>query len=202
MEKLSVMMSSDEDAYNFIIANCDKAPNFQRSISDILSVNTDKILVRRIKKELDNNPALFSLFNTASPSLIEKPYYSTRLPASVSWTSKLAGWLIQPMDVTPDRIRIYDEIVEWIPKSLSLNDAVGTLELINMLISRSQIATLKQFKHLVGVVNHCIDQINKASGLCWSEILTNYGQKMDKLLSKMKDMNMHLGLLHPAKKVS
>jgi hypothetical protein len=201
MEKLSSMIATDEVAYNFVINNCDRAPAFQKMISDTLATNTGP-LVRRIKKEIDAKPALASLFSTVTPSLVEKPYFSNR-SLNVSWTSKLAGWLIQPMEVTPDRIRIYDEVVDCIPKTLALSDAVGTLELLNMLASRSQAATLKQqFKHLVGVINHCVEQINKASGLSWSEILTNYGSKIEKLLAKLKDANLHHGILHPAKKVS
>jgi len=203
MEKLQSMMATDEDAYNFVIINCDKSAMFHRLLSDVLAVNTDRPLVRRIKKEMDNNPALSSLFNNSgASSLVEKAYYSNRAAATIGWSVRLATWLTQPMDVTPERIKIYEEIINWLPKILTLQEAVGTLELINMLATRSQAATLKQFRHLVGVVNHCTEQIHKASGLSWSEILTNYGQKMDKLLIKLKDAGLNVGLLHPIKKGS
>lgn len=201
MEKLQVMLSSDEETYTFIINNADKSPAFQRLLSDVLTASTtDGKLLRRIKKEIDNNPALSIIFNNAG-GVAEKPYYSNRTSAT-PWPNLIAKWIAQPMEVTPDRLRIYDEIIYNIPRILTLQEAVSTLEVINMLASRSQAATLKQFKHLVGVVNHCIEQINKASGLSWGEILTNYGQKFDKLMIKMKDASLDKGILHPAKKVS
>lgn len=200
-EKLQAMLATDEEAYNFVIGNADKAPMFHKMISDVLAANTGP-LVRRLKKEIDSNSTLSALFNNSPSGLTEKPYHSNRT-SKTPWGQHLAAWLAMPMEVTPERIKIYDEIVDWIPKVLTLQEAVQTLELINMLASRSQAATLKQqFKHLVGVLNHCIDQIHKASGLSWSEIMTNYGSKINKLLAKLKDANLDKGILHPIKKVS
>ena len=106
------------------------------------------------------------------------------------------------MDTTPQRIKIYDDLVDWVPKTLTLSEAVDTLEMISLLASRSHADTLKQFRHILGVVNHCVEQIHKASGLSWSEILTNYGQKFDKLLGKLRDAKMDDKLFCPMKKAN
>lgn len=198
-EKLSSMMATNEVAYNFILNNCDKVPIFRRMIQDVLKANTDKILVRRIKKEMDSNKLLTTVFGQVVTTTAEKPYFSNRITAALLST-KLAIWISQPMDTTPQRIKIYEELVDWIPKTLTLDEAVSSLEMISLLMGRSHAATLKQFRHLLGVINHCIEQINQASGLSWNEILTNYGPKFSKLLDKLRDAKMENKLYCPVKK--
>lgn len=199
-EKLSSMMATNEVAYNFIFNNCDKVPIFSRMIQDVLKANTDKVLVRRIKKEMDSNKMLATVFGQTATTIAEKPYYSNCITAS-QWPTQLANWLSQPMGTTPQRVKIYEELVDHVPKTLMLNEAVDTLEMISLLASRSHIDTFKHFRHLLGVVNHCIDQINRASGLSWNEILTNYGPRFSKLLDKLRDAKLNHKLLCPAKKV-
>lgn len=201
-EKLAGMLSTNEAAYKFLVSNVDKVPVFARLVKDALATNTDKILVRRLKKEIDNNKLMAAIFGkTTAPTTFEKPWHSNRVSAG-AWSTRLAGWLTEPMDTTPQRMKIYDELADWIPSILTLEDAKGTLELINMLASRSHADTLKQFRKLVPIFNHCIDQINKASNLSWNEILTNYGDKFNKLLEKMEDNNMVKGIYCPLKKVN
>lgn len=196
-EKLAALLSTSEAAYKLVVTNCDKVPVFARMVRDAIATNTDKVLVRRLKKEIDNNKLLAVGFGKTDASTVhEKPWHSNRVSAA-PWATRLAGWISQPMDTTPQRIRIYDELVEWIPATLTLEDAKGTLEMINMLAERSHANTLKQFRKLVPIFNHCIDQINKASGLSWNEILTNYGDKFNKILEKMKDNGMESRIYSP-----
>jgi hypothetical protein len=201
-EKLASMLASNEAAYNFIVANCDKVTIFSRLIRDALKTNTDKILVRRLKKEIDNNKLLTAVFgNNAATNTAEKPYFSHRITA-VQWSTRIAGWLSQPLDTTPQRTKVYDDLVENIPQTLTLNEAVDTLEMINMLACRSHADTITKLRHLVGIVNHCVDRINQASGLSWNEILTNYGQKFSGLLDKMRDNGLEKKLYCPVKKAN
>lgn len=201
-EKLAAMLSTSEAAYKFVVTNCDKAPVFARMVRDALATNTDKVLVRRLKKEIDNNKLLAAVFGkTSAPTSYDKPWHSNRVSAAL-WSTRLAGWISQPMDTTPQRMKIYDELMDWIPATLTLEDAKGTLEMINMLAERSHANTLKQFNKLVPIFNHCIDQINKASSLSWNEILTNYGDKFNKLLEKMKDNGDDSRIYCPLRKVN
>jgi len=201
-EKLASMMATNESAYKFIVANCDTVPLFQRLVKDALRTNTDKVLVRRLRKEIDSNKLLAASFGTnAAPVGFEKPWHSGRV-SGTPWSTRIANWLTEPMDTTPQRMKIYDELADWIPATMTLEEAKGSLELVNMLAARTHAGTLKQFRKLVPIFNHCIDQINKASSLSWNEILTNYGDKFDKLLGKMKDSGMDKRIYCPLRKVN
>jgi MoxR-like ATPase len=201
IEKLASMMATNEAAYRFIIANVDSVPLFTRMVRDALTTNTDKVLVRRLKKELDTNKLLAATFGAPGNASYDKPWFSNRV-SPAQWSTRLAGWISQPLDTTPQRLKVYEELADWIPRTLTLSEAVDTLEMISMLAGRSHSSTLKQMRHVLGITNHCIDQINKASGLSWNEILTNYGQKFDKLLDKMRDSGMDKRLYCPVKKAN
>ncbi len=163
-------------------------------MEDIINTNTDKVLVRRLKKELATN-------QPTQNQNAEKPWHSQRTSAT-SWQTRIAQWLAQPMQTTPQRLSIYEDLVAWIPKTLSLQESVATLEMLNMLAARSHAASVKQFRHIVGITNHCIDMIHKATGLSWNEIFTNYGSKFEKLLDKLTTNGMDGKLLRPTKQTT
>lgn len=199
-EKLSSMMATNEEAYKFITANCDKHPLFRRVVKDVLTTNTDKNLVKRLKKDMDGDKLLAAQFSMPSgQDSPEKPWCSNRV-SNVQWSTRIAGCVSQPMTTTPQRVKIYEEVVDWLPKILTLSEAVDTLELLGMLATRSHSHTLKQLRHLLGIINHCIESINRASGLSWNEILSNYGQKFGKLLSKLRECGLDKKLYCPMKK--
>jgi hypothetical protein len=200
-EKLSSMLATLESVYKFVIANVDSVPIFTRLVKDALAANTDKVLVRRLKKELDANKLLAATFGSNAPTSYEKPWFSNRV-SSITWPARLAGWISQPMDTTPQRLKIYEELADWIPKTMTLNEAVDTLEMISMLAGRSHPTTIKQMRHVLGITNHCVDQVHKATGLTWNEILTNYGQKFDKLLERMRGNGMDQRIYCPQKKAN
>lgn len=200
-EKLTALISTNEDAYLSFIEHSKDVPFFQRVIRDIISTNTDKIMARRLRKEIDNNMNLLGIIYGNSNGVAEKPYCSNRV-SSMQWAARLANWISQPTDTTLQRMKIYEDIVDWLPKTMTLIEAVDTLEMISILVGRSHKDTLKQFRHLLGVVNHCIEQIHKSSGLSWNEILTNYSQKFDKLLGKLRDADLGKKLLCPARKAN
>ncbi len=196
-EKLMAMFASNEEAYKLIMANCDTVPIFRRAINDILNTKTDKVLARRIRKEMEDNPAFAAL---GQGSQAEKPYFSKR-GSSVPWTAQLTKWMAEPMNTTPQRKLIFDNIRDSLPPLLSQNEAVDTLEILNLIASRSHASTLKDYGNFVGMVNHCIDQIHKATNLGWREIMTNWGQKFRQLTEKLRDAGMDNKLYRPAKKV-
>lgn len=198
-EKLQAMVASDEDVYNFIFYCCDKSAIFRNVLNDIISVNTDKVLVRRIKKELTNNPAYAVALGHIPNATADKPYFSNR-KSTLSWSSRLAQWCGQPMDTTPQRMKVYDDVMDWLPSAMTINEAVDTLDMFNLIASKSHGSTLKKLPHFMGAVNHCIDQIHKTSGMSWTEIQSNYGLKISDLLTKIHDSQLESGLLMPVKR--
>lgn len=189
-EKLSSLLATNEAAYSFIVDN-KNVPIFNRVIQDVIKTNTDKVLAKRLKRELDS---------INQNTTFEKPYFSNRA-SLVNWSSRLSQWKALPMITTPERAKIYDNIVDYMPKTLTPNEAVETLELINELASKSHANTVKQFRHLLGIVNHCIDQINQGNNLSWSEILANYGPKIASLLTKLNCLNLENKIYYPLKKI-
>ena len=190
-ERIQSLLATEEVVYNFILNNFDKVPIFDRIIKDTLAADTDKNLVRRIRKQIGN-------FGQVTGQA-EKPHFSKKTPFAGQWSIKIKDWMKMPMATTPQRMSIYEELASTIPSTLTLAEAVDTLEMINLLAARSHADTLKQYTHLMGTINHCVEQINKASNLSWLEIVTNYGQKFNKLLDKLRDSGMDKKLLCPSK---
>jgi hypothetical protein len=199
-EKLTALMNVNETAFNFVLENCGTNPLFKRIINDILNTGTDKRLIKRIKKELRTNQELLTTLDQVS-TVADKAYFGKKV-SNIPWDSRISAWISKPMDTTPNRVAIYNEILDSLPPNLTQTEAVNTLELLSLIASRSHAHTLKKYHHLVGAVNHCVEQIHKASGLSWREILTNYGTKFGKLLTKLRDAKMDDKVLHPVKKVS
>jgi hypothetical protein len=197
-EKITVLLASNEDAWKFIVGNCDKIPIFRRVIQDVLNTKTNKNLLNKLKNEMRTNPVMAASFNTQAQA--EKPYFSKRA-ASIPWPIRLADWMKQPMATTPQRNKIFEEISDWLPATLTQTESVDTLEMFGLLADRSHSSTVKEWPHFIGMVNHCIDQLNKATGLSWREILTNYGSKLSPLLSKLRTAELDKKMLCPPKRI-
>jgi hypothetical protein len=192
-EKLHSLMASNEEAYNLIIKNYDAVPIFRKGLKEIITADTDKTLIRRIKKEVN----IAGLTDNAVTQA-EKPYFSKN-KSNTQWSVRIAGWVGDPIDTTPQRAALYSEIVHNLPQVMTAGEAVDTLELLNMIAARCHGNKLKEYSHLMGVINHCIDQIHKQGNLSWSEIQTNYGMKFSKLLDKLADIGFDKKLLCPIK---
>ena len=200
-EKLSSLIAVNRFAYKFVLKNTN-IDVFSRTIQDVLTTKTNKTLIRQIKKDIGEDKVLAAQFSNINTLLAEEPYFNRQGTHSINWANFIAVLLKQPLDTTPQRCKVYSELTSNLPPTLTLAEAVTTLEVLNLIATRSHTDTLAaNFDHLVGVVNHCIAQIHRNLGISWTEILTNYGTKFDKLLTKIRDADLEKKLFCPSKAV-
>lgn len=201
-EKLSSLMSSDDKVKKFVltlIANHpDKAAPYRRVIQDILQAGLQKKLVKDIKKVMGSNQLLASQFGYMSNINAAPPHFNKRSPVK-NWTSELQQYNAWPVQTTPQRISVYQAVASNIPEQLTPQEAVETLELLNGLAKRVWAKSLHNMPKVMGVINHCIDQIQKKTTLSWPEILSNYGSKFNKLLAKVNEAKLQDKLYCPVK---
>lgn len=196
-EKLSSLMSSDDNVKKFVLTiiaqNSDKAAPYNRVIQDIIIANLNRKLIMEIEKIINSNPAnQFGHSNAAAAA----PYFNKN--SQVNWLeslNRMTGWNQQ---TTPQRISIYKAIASSIPQQLTTQEAVETLVLLSSIVKQAR--SLYNMSKVMGVINHCIEQIHSKTTLCWSEILSNYGDKFNKLLAKITEANLQKKLFCPLKK--
>jgi hypothetical protein len=197
-EKLTALISENETACDHVLSNADKFPAYRKVMSDVLNAGTQKSLVRKIKKVLGSNKTLSQQFGNLQNINAEKPYFAKG--SKVNWDAALLGFMSQPMDKTPQRMKIYGEIASQIPEKLTSQQCVDTLELMSLLVGRCWAQTLRDdMKHIMGIVNHCVDQLHKATGQSWAEILNVHGGKFEKLLRKIQEAKLQDKLYCPVK---
>jgi len=201
-EKLSSLMSSDDKVKKFILAlianHPDKAAPYRRVIQDILQAGLQKKLVKEIKKVMGSNQLLASQFGYMTNINAAAPHFNKRSPVK-NWSNELQQYAAWPQTFTPQRLGVYQAIASNIPEQLTPQEAVDTLELLNKIAMRAWAKSLHNMPKVMGVINHCIDQIHKKTTLSWPEILSNYGSKFDKLLAKINEAKLQDKLFCPVK---
>jgi hypothetical protein len=200
-EKISALITEHEVVAEHVLAHGQEVPVFHRVMSDILEANQNKRLVRRIKKILGDNKSLAGQFGHLKNAHPEPPFFNK--DSAVNWSAQITTFMTQPMDKTPQRMKVYAEILALIPEKLTAQQAVDTLELLNIVVGRCWPETIKDdLRNVMGVVNHCIDQLHRATNLSWVEILNLHGEKFEKMLRKLQEARMEDRLLCPTAKQS
>jgi hypothetical protein len=106
----------------------------------------------------------------------------------------------KPIHTETQRIGIYDLIQSDIPEKLSKDAAIKTLELLSDIFNKnedfkveneknkwqfSSILMQPQFNKLVGIVNHCIENIKSIECPYLNSILAEYGKNFKPLFDKL-----------------
>lgn len=201
-EKLSSLIATEDSVCNHVLRDADKVPIYRRVMQDILAANTNKKLVRRIGKVLGDNKTLAQQYGYLNNPHPAPAFFNAASPAQGNWSVEITKFVAQPMDKTPQRMKVYGDMASLLPAVLSAQEAVETLELLNMTAGRCWKDTLHDMRNLTGVWNHCIEQLHKATGLSWLEILNLHGTKFEVLLKKMTEAKLDCQLYCPMAKKS
>lgn len=183
-EKLASLIAAENAICNHMLAEVDRFAIYRRVMQDILAADTNKQLCRRIKRILGDNKTLAQQYGYLDNKHPAPPFFN-KDAAAQNWSSTITSLMGKPMDKTPQRVKVYTEMVSLLPPILSAQEAVETLELLNMSAGRCWPRNLPDMRNLTGVWNHCIEQLHKGTGLSWLEILNLHGEKFSKLLEKM-----------------
>lgn len=201
-EKLASLASTEETICNHMLADAENCQTYWRVMQDIVAANSNKTLIRRIKRVLGDNKTLaqqYGYLDNISPA---PPFFNTNSPALGNWSCEITKFMAMEMGKSPQRMKIYAEMTNILPATLSAQEAVETLELLGMTIGRCWSDTLIDVHNLTGVWNHCIEQLHKTTGLSWLEILNLHGNKLEVLLKKMTEAKLDNQLYCPLAKKS
>lgn len=190
-EKMAALMNDDDKTCNYIIANTDKVPVFKAVCKEILNANTNARLNKKIRRALTENQDLAAAFASDSDASVPpaESHFNKAKVGAKNWSATLAELKSAPQDSTQQRIQIYDKIASGIPEKQTADEALATLELLNVVFSGNQFAstiTAKPFEKVMGIVNHCIAEIHRNTGSDWTTILTKHGIRFKTLLEKIK----------------
>lgn len=187
-EKLATLMSENDKMFNHILSNSSRIPVFQHVCKEILDAGSNARLTKRIRRYMTENQDLATSFATGNISSEPAPRYFTR-KESKDYSAVLTKLNSQQADTEQQKIILYDSIVNNIPETITADQAVDTLELLNKICSSNTFAsaiTTKPFENLIGIVNNCIFEIQRNTNYDWNTILLNYGQRFKGLLEKIK----------------
>jgi len=200
-EKLSKLVSENASAAEYVLACAEEEPIFRRVMSDIVEANQNKTLIRRIKKVLGDNKTAAGQFGLLKNNHPDQPFF--KKDSQVNWSAELMKYSTMPQEKTPQRMKIYEALLEVIPPDLTVQQAVDTLELLNGIVGRAWPQTIQgDMQNVMGVINHCIGQVHKHTGFSWQEILNLHGTKFEKMLKKLQEARLEDRLLTPTAKQS
>lgn len=189
-EKLGVIMADEDKLCNYIINNSDKIPVFREICKSILDANTNARVAKKIRKTLQDNEALSTAFRSDVPLQATEAHFNKAKSGARPWGTVLAELKSAPKSDAAARIAVYDKIVQTIPETMSADEALISLELLNDLFggsfSFSSSLTAKPFEKLMGVVNHSIAELHRNTGMDWAAILKKHGSHFKQLLEKIK----------------
>jgi hypothetical protein len=204
-EKLGALMADQEGPCKYIINNSDKVPLFQEACKTILTANTNQRLVKKIRRALSENQDLSAAYQaTAQGSgATNTPAVAFFQKKPTDKYSKVLGELkVTPPTTASQRNTVYERIEKSIPEALTADEALATLELLSASVKDSwpSVMTAQSMGNLMGVVNHCIGEIHRNTGLDWTGILNRFGTRFKDLLSKIKEGSLQSKLLMPQAK--
>lgn len=201
-EKLSSLIATEDMICNHMLSEADSVPIYRRVMQDILAANTNKKLCRRISKVLGDNKTMAQQYGFLNNQHPVPAFFNANSPHTGHWSSEIIKFIGQPMGKTPQRMKIYAEMANVLPPVLSAQEAIETLELLNITAGRCWKDTLHDMCNLSGVWNHCIEQLHKTTGLSWLEILNLHGTKFETLLKKITEAKLDCQLYCPLAKKS
>lgn len=190
-EKMAALMNDDDKTCSYIINNTDKVPVFKAVCKEILNAKTNARLEKKIRRALTDNQELGMKFSSegdlnTSPA---ESHFNKAKTGSKSWTETLTELKAAPQDSAQQRIQVYEKIASSIPEKQTADEALLTLELLNTVFSGNQFASSivsKPFDKLMGIVNHCVSEIHRNTGMDWSGIISKHGSRFKVLLEKIK----------------
>jgi len=163
-EKLSQVISSQEMILNYCIQNLLTESKVYKVLKDIADANLNGGVSSRIRKEIDKMkmPSLIENIyaGKVNPSKAKSHEATTNENSLIQTLKVIEG---QPIEVTYNRVNGYKQIRATMPKNLSPETALKTLELLELIISRSQVKIVdRDFEGFIEVVNKCFETLDKA----------------------------------------
>ncbi len=203
-EKLGSLMADQDACCKHIINSSDRVPLFQAVCKEILAANTNQRLVKKIRRALTDNQDLANSFTTGvqdGGSHAPTAAFFVKKP-SEKYGKVVADLKMAPQGTAQQKFAVFERIEKQIPEQMTADEALATLELLSASTKDAFPSTLtsQPMKNLMGIVNHCIGEIHRNTGLDWTGILNRFGTKFKDLLSNLKKSGLTATMLAPGAK--
>ena len=191
-ERLSSLAVADNKILDIIINKAVDEPIFLEVIQDFTAAKQNKTLVAKIDKKLKENRELQGKLLESMPSSLLAGKFSANLGLRPEKSSHIKkgfpqfydDWIKKFKDklrvfgvTTQNRRAMFDELRNNMPPTLTVGNALEVLDVLTDMAHRSRRGTFEKLPNVMGIVNHCIDQISKGSNRSWPEIDNDFFKK-------------------------
>ena len=200
-EKLASLMPDQEACCKHVINNSDKIPLFQDVCKAILAANQNQKLVKKIRRALTENQDLAASYTqTADQGGSPTASFYVKKP-NEKFGVVLTELKTAPQTTAHQRNGVFERIEKTMPETMTADEALTTLELLSKSMEKAwpSVVTSEPMGNLMGIVNHCIAEIHRNTGLDWTGILNRHGTRFRDLLAKIKEGGLAPKLLMPGK---
>jgi AAA domain (dynein-related subfamily) len=200
-EKISCLISESPAICKLVCENAHKEPAYTQAMHEILRAGTNRKLIKEIKKHLKGTNILVAQYAELTNNIdFEEPYFNKGV-SNAEWDALVAIWksnmLDHKVETTPQRVALYKQVHDQMPEKLNSRQAQDTLDLLGMIAGRCWPHKIKDMKHLVGMVNHCIMSIHEETRLDWIEMLKVYGPCLGNVLGRLEKGNLQHRVMCP-----
>jgi len=188
-EKLSSLAASNNSALELMLKKSPTEPAFASVLSDILGANTNKKVVSAINKAAKNNKGIndaIQVRTTLGTSSPEIPHSNESENCNLQNVFSEAEKVLNVEDnSTIDRNKVLDGLRDNLPATLTAEEGYQVLSMVNRIAMRSQAAAFQKIKNIMGMVNHCINQIHKETDDSWAEMYKQNNDKLYKIVERI-----------------
>lgn len=201
-EKLASVMADQEAVSKHIINNSDKVPLFQEVCKSIIAANQNQKLVKKIRKALTENQDLANSYTASTGESVSPTAAFYVKKPNEKFGTLLAELKTAPQSTAHQRNNVFERIEKSIPEQMTADEALTALEVLSKSLEKAwpSVVTSAPLANLMGIVNHCIAEIHRNTGLDWTAILNRHGTRFRELLAKIKEVGLAPKLLMPAAK--
>lgn len=179
-EKLSKIFSEHEMILNYCIQNLMSDEKIFKVMNDIVESNINPGTSIRIKKEIEKMKYPNIINNIYGGVVNPNKAKNVEMTTSEGSLTKIIDVVNgSSMEITSNRVRGYEQIRSVMPKNLTPETAIKTLELLERIVSHTQSKIIERnFTDFIGVVNKCFDTLKNEN-----KIPEKIDTKFAKLLS-------------------
>ena len=200
-EKISCLISESDKICKLVCMNAHAEPVYIQAMHEVLRANTNRKLVKEIKKHLKGTNILELRYANLMNNLDFEDAHYVKGASNAEWDALVNVWKTCKMDTTPQRLAVYKQVHSRMPEELTAQQAQETLELLAIIMERRWADKLLDLRNLVGMINHCIICIHRETRLDWLEILKVYESCLGNVLAMLEKANLQNKVWCPLTKV-
>ena len=204
-EKLSALAAKEAMVLELLVINAPAYPRYAQVVQDIMGADLNKPLAKDIRRIMgENNIVLDDATKVDPMPLLPGTAHPPRFNATTAdnclqvkgyttvrgYMAKLEKDLLNKtgeLTQTYYRNRMMGRLWMCVPKTMSTEDAVSVLKVLDAFVARSHPKTVVLMgDELVGIFNHCISILAQNESAKWSVLTGRFGAHFSNFVKKMR----------------